>query len=146
MDLAEVGGELRTYSDGETIFDEGAEGQYLYIVLSGGVRIRKEGDLFATVLAECGPGEMFGELAMIDCKPHSAAAVADGTTELALYDRETFLRALREDSEFAVRMVESLADRLRATTEQLQRVCTQYVHDRTEMALIQKAVLESELA
>jgi CRP/FNR family transcriptional regulator len=146
MELQEVGGELRTYADGEVVFDEGEEGQYLFIVLKGKVRIRKEEDLFSTVLAECEPGDMFGELAMIDCRPHSASAVAEGPTELALYDRETFARALKEDPGFAQRMIESLAARLRATTEQLQRVCTQYVRDRTEMALIQKAVLEGEMS
>jgi CRP-like cAMP-binding protein len=146
MDLSDVGGELRSYDDGEVVFNEGEEGKYLYIVLSGMVRIRKEGDLFATVLAECGPGDMFGELAMIDCRPHSAAAVAQGETELALYDRETLIRALREDPDFSLHMIESLAERLRATTEQLQSVCGQYVRDRTEMALIQKAVLEGELS
>lgn len=146
MDLSDVGGELRKYADGDIIFDEGEDGQHLYIVLSGRVRIRKEGDLFSTVLAECGPGDMFGELAMIDCRPHSAAAIAAGETELALYDRATFIKALNDDAQFAVRMVESLAERLRATTEQLQKVCAQYVRDRTEMALIQKAVLEGELS
>ena len=146
MEFQDVGGELRAYEDGDIVFEEGEEGGHLYIVVSGHVRIRKEGDLFATVLAECSPGDMFGELAMIDCHPHSASAVADGATELALYDRETFLRALREDPGFSVRMIESLAERLRGTTEQLQKVCAEYVRDRTEMALIQKAVLEGELS
>ncbi len=45
-----------------------------------------------------------------------------------------------------LRTFESLTLRLRGTTEQLQRVCSQYVRDRTEMALIQKAVLEGELS
>lgn len=146
MELSEVGGELRRYSDGDVIFEEGDTGHYLYIVVSGRVRIKKEGDLFATVLAECGPGDMFGELSMIDNRPHSASAVAEGETELAVYDRETFVRALKEDPDFALRMIESLAGRLRSTTEQLQNVCTQYVRDRTEMALIQRAVLEGELS
>lgn len=145
MDFSEVGGELRTFQDGEPVFEEGQEGHYLYVVKTGGVRIRKDGELFATVLAECGPGDMFGELAMIDGRPHSASALAVGETELALYDRSTFDDALRADPDFAGRMIESLADRLRNTTEQLQNVCGQYVRDRTEMALIQKAVLEGEL-
>ncbi|GAB4275500.1 MAG: hypothetical protein Kow0056_05130 [Coriobacteriia bacterium] len=146
MELSEVGGELRRYGDGDVVFEEGETGHYLYIVVSGRVRIKKEGELFATVLAECGPGDMFGELSMIDNRPHSASAIAEGETELAVYDRETFVRALKEDPDFALRMIESLAERLRATTEQLQNVCTQYVRDRTEMALIQKAVLEGELS
>lgn len=146
MDLPEVSGELRTYSDGDIVFEEGEEGRYLYVVVSGQVEIRKEGELVSTVLAECQSGDMFGELAMIDSRPHSADAIAIGDTELALYDRDTFLAAVREDPWFAMAVIQSLAARLRQTTESLQDVCGQYVRDKAEMALIQKAVLEGELS
>jgi CRP/FNR family transcriptional regulator len=147
MELTESGGTVRSYEDGETIIEEGDEGHFLYIVLNGTVLIRKQGgELFETVLAECSPGEMFGELAMIDFRPHSASAVAVGDTELALYDRETFLNTIREDPEFSLRVISSLGERLRATTEQLQRMCGEYVRDRAEIALVQKAVLEGEIS
>lgn len=146
MTFSDDGGELRTYYDGEVIIAEGTEGQHLYVVLSGAVRIRKSGDLVATVMAELSPGEMFGEQALIDRKPHFASAYAVGDTSLALYDRGTFLAALREDPELAMRVLESLSNRLRTTTERLQQVCTLHVLDRTELALTQKAILESELS
>jgi CRP-like cAMP-binding protein len=76
MDLERSGGRLLRFDEGDVVFDEGDEGDTLYIVLEGGVRIRKAGDFYTTVLAECGPGEMFGELALIDTQPHSASAVA----------------------------------------------------------------------
>ena len=146
MELTEPGGAVRSYEDGQVVFEEGGEGHHLYIVLRGSVLIRKQGDLFETVLAECAPGDMFGELAMIDFRPHSASAVAVGHTELALYDRETFLNTIREDPEFRIRVISSLGVRLRHTTDQLQRVCGEYVRDRAEMALVQKAVLEGEIS
>lgn len=145
MQFDEEPGTTRTYGDGEIVFREGELGEHLFVVLSGGVRIRKEGDLVATVLGELTPGEMFGEITLLDRRPHSATAIAVGDTELAVYDQDAFLSALRRDPELALRVIASLTTRLRSSNEQLQQVCTQHVLDRTEMALIQKAVLESEL-
>lgn len=145
MRFHDGGGEIREYADGEMVFCEGDEGRYLYVILQGKVLLRKEGDLVATVLDELSEGEMFGELALIEDKTHSASAVTGGPARLALYDKETFLASLREDPELALRVIASLAGRLRRTTETLQQVCVQHVLDRTEMQLIQKAVLESEL-
>lgn len=146
MSFSDGTGHTRTYENGETIFAEGDNGSHLYIVLSGSVTIRKGGDVVSTVMAELGPGEMFGEQALIDRRPHNADAQATGETTLALYDRDTFMASLREDPELALRVLESMSARLRTTTELLQRVCTLHVLDRTELALTQKAILESELA
>lgn len=138
-------GRLTTYQDGDIVFEEGDLGEKLYLVRSGAVRIRKEGELVATVLGEIGAGEMFGEMALLDSKPHSATAIAVGPTELAVYDKRAFMASLHADPELALQVIESLARRLRTTNEQLLHVCTQHVLDRTEMELIQKAVLETEL-
>ena len=138
-------GETRTYANGETIFAEGDAGSHLFVVLSGAVVIRTRGDVVNTVVAEIGPGEMFGEQALLDRKPHGASAEAVGETTLALYDKDMFLSSLREDPELALRVLESMSARLRTTTERLQQLCTLHVLDRTELALTQKAILESEL-
>lgn len=146
MGFRDSSGEVRVYEDGETIFSEGGEGQYLYVVLSGAVTVRKEGDLVSTTLGELGPGTMFGEQALVDGRPHSATAEAAGLTELALYDKQTFLDALCDDPHLALRVIESLSGRLRATTETLQRLCEQYVRDKAEIALTERAIIRGEIA
>ena len=146
MGLDHAAGEMRTFADGETIFREGDEGRFMYVVIAGSVEIRRESEYYSTVLAKCEPGEFFGELAMIDGRPHSADAVASGEALVALYDREVFGESLAEDPEFAMWIVNALSGRLRRTTEQLQRVCGEYVRDRTERVIIEKAVLEGELS
>jgi CRP/FNR family cyclic AMP-dependent transcriptional regulator len=145
MDLDSASGIVREYADGETIFEEGSEGALLYEVVEGGVAIRRRGDLFTSVIAEFGPGEIFGEMALFDARPHSADASAAGATVLRLFDRETFLSALDHDPDLALRVILSLSNRLRDTTEKLQQIATQHILDRAEMALVQKAVLESDL-
>ncbi len=145
MGFHDTGGEMRVFEDGETIFMEGEEGNHLYIVLSGSVVIRKGGDLVTTTLGELGPGTMFGEQALVDGRPHSATAEAAGRTEVALYDKHTFLEALCDDPRLALRVIESLSGRLRATTETLQSLCEQYVRDRAEIALTERAILHGEI-
>jgi CRP-like cAMP-binding protein len=85
-------------------------------------------------------------MALFESRPHSASATAVGLTSLALYDRDTFVGALSHDPELALRVIESLSLRLRVTTERLQQIATQHILDRTEMALVQRAVLESDLS
>lgn len=145
MGLAENAGEIREYTDGDVIFDEGTPGDFLYIVIAGAVEVRKHGDIVDTVLAEFGPGDMFGELALVDSKPHSARATASGPTALRLFDRDSFAAALADDPELALGVIGSLAVRLRDTTDKLQSIATQHVLDRAEAILVQKAVLESDL-
>ena len=138
-------GVIRAFEDGEMVFHEGDDDASLYVVVSGTVDIRKEGGLVTTTIASFTAGDMFGELALIEQRLRSATAVAVGATEVEVYDRATFLDSLREDPELALRVMESLAGRLRETTDRLQEVCTQYVLDRADMALIERAVLASEI-
>jgi CRP-like cAMP-binding protein len=145
MRFADKGSLLR-FGDGETIFAEGDPAQSVYIVVSGGVEIRKPGEPVATVVAELGPGDVFGESALLADRPRSAQATAMGETELACYDRDTFLDAIRSDPDLAVRIISTLAERLHVATERLHRLATQHVLDKTDIALTEKAVLESELS
>lgn len=144
MSLIDSGGIVRRYADGDAIFREGEMGEHLYIVLSGAARIWTSGDLVTTTLTELGPGTMFGEQALVDGRPHSASATAVGETEVALYDKQTFMEALREEPELALRVIESMSSRLRTTTVLLQKLCEQYVLDRTELALTERAILDGE--
>jgi CRP-like cAMP-binding protein len=132
MELGEVGAEIRSYQDGETIFREGDEGQHLFIVTKGAVRILKEGDQFSSALGTCCEGEIIGELALVDSHERSASAVALGETELAVFDRDSFLSAIRDRPELALEVVGSLGRKLRHTNEELQETRAAYVRLRTQ--------------
>ncbi len=145
MHLSEQAGEIREYEDGEVVFEQGTPGEHLYIVVEGGIGIRRRSDLVATVLAEFGPGDMFGEISLVDRKPHSAQATAVGKTTLRLFDRDSFVEALADDPELALGVIGTLVERLRDTTDKLQSIATQHVLDRTEMILVQKAIIATDL-
>src|SRR4030042_6185247 len=83
---------LRPYEKGEVVFEEGSQGSEMFIVHKGKVRLAAKGPKGAEqTLAILGPGEFFGEMALIDNSPRSASATADAEgTELIVLDRPKF--------------------------------------------------------
>jgi HlyD family secretion protein len=101
---------LTHHRKGELVFSEGASGQTAYIVRRGEVNIVKHaGAQGQVVLKTLGPGELFGEMALITSNPRSASVVAASDVELEVLDRHTFGDKVRSDPEFSVQMVRRLA-------------------------------------
>ena len=111
----------RVYKDGEYIVREGEPGDEMFLILSGMVKIVKEKEGKETVLAYLKPGEIFGEMALVqENATRSASAIAHGETKLLVMDREEFLRQIRRDPELAFQILKSLCERLRRVDELLQ--------------------------
>lgn len=111
----------RRYDADETLFFEGDPGHTLYIILSGRVNIQKitpSGEIL--FLNQCGPGEAFGELALVDGKPRSADAVTAETCELLVLDQRAFARCLESSPKVTRGILAFLADRVRAADTRLQ--------------------------
>ena len=100
---------VRRFDAGERIFLEDDAADCMYLVRSGTVDVIT----FGTVLESVGPGGIFGEMALIDGGPRSAAALAAEATEVALIDKETFHALLREEPAFALEVMRVLAQRIR---------------------------------
>ncbi|OQA33356.1 MAG: Cyclic nucleotide-gated potassium channel [Betaproteobacteria bacterium ADurb.Bin341] len=113
----------RHYLPGEIIFDQGEEGQALYIVISGRVLICHPGEVESPI-AELGPGSFFGELALLDDTPRSAQARAGTETELAALFRGDFERLMethaRIASRIALQLARNLGQRLRQAVSRPQ--------------------------
>lgn len=102
-----------------TLFLRGDPGQTLFIIVSGTVRIARPTAAGRTVhLAQRGPGEHFGEMALIDGKPRMADAVTASACEMLLLDREDFLHCLHQSPQIAVAVMAALAERLREAADQ----------------------------
>ena len=109
----------RTLQDGEVIFREGDNGDWLYVVMDGEVVISKMMGGRTVVIDVIGPGEIFGELAYIDKRPRSASATARGTTEIGIVDREFFDREFNKLSSDFQKMLKIISQRIRKTTGRL---------------------------
>ncbi len=113
----------RTFSEGEEIVEEGRTGNGLFIVLSGNVEVVKGlAGKSPQVLATLGPGEPFGEMALVGEWPRTASVRATEATECMGMDRWVFLTHLNKEPQLAVRMLQILAQRLAEANDKLEKL------------------------
>src|ERR1700761_5968398 len=128
----------RRFEAGEVVFKEGDEGSTCYIVRSGRARaVREHPDGRSITLANFGPGDIFGELAMFDDERRSATIETLEDTEAIAILGGDMRRLLSEHAEIAVKMLASLGRRLRETNERLARQSFQTVQSRVASVLLQ---------
>jgi CRP/FNR family cyclic AMP-dependent transcriptional regulator len=104
----------RKYRSGEHIFEQGSPGNSLYIVKSGLVSILvadKTGE--SHMIAQSGPGQVFGEFGLLDGLPRSAGAVACERSDLLMLARPEFFMVLEQHPSVAINLVVLLSRRLR---------------------------------
>lgn len=94
---------------GESILVKGAPGDSMFVIASGRVRVHDE----SRTLAELGPGEPFGEMALIDPEPRSAFVTALEETQLLRIDQDAFFELVDERPEVARGLLRVLSRRLR---------------------------------
>jgi CRP/FNR family transcriptional regulator, cyclic AMP receptor protein len=118
-DLAMVDGLMhaREYLADEVIFDEGEEGQGLFVVLSGRVKITLPASA-NNLLLDLGPGAFFGEVALLDQSVRTAQARAVEDTQIVALFRAEFYSLLETHSAIASRISFQLARVLAARLRQ----------------------------
>jgi CRP-like cAMP-binding protein len=107
---------------GTVLFREGEPGKEMFVLQSGRVAISKKVRDVEKVLAVLGPGEFFGEMAIISNKPRNASATVEEDAKLLLIDPKTFEGMIRGNAEIAVRMIKKLAERLSDADAQIENL------------------------
>jgi CRP/FNR family cyclic AMP-dependent transcriptional regulator len=140
----------RTYRAGTVIFDHGAPGLEMFLLVAGTVRIERDVEAGGTMrLASLAPGEVFGEMALIGQAPRSARAVAEADVELFALDRPGLEAWVRADALPAVILFVEL---VRVVSQRLRRVSDELVvlHDLSHLVLgrfeDEAALLDAALA
>lgn len=106
------------YRQGTVIFQEGDQGDRLFIVLSGEVEVWKHlGAADASMLARYGAGRFFGEMALVDELPRSATAVAAADSRLLSLHREAFLELVETFPPLATSVMRSLSAIVRESND-----------------------------
>jgi CRP/FNR family transcriptional regulator len=128
----------RSFPAGTRVFHEGDNSDACYIVKDGSFRVTREhSDGRAITLATLGPGEIFGELAMLDGDRRSASAEALTDGELLALPAGDFRSLLARHPEIALKLVAGLVRRLRAANVRLSRQSFQTVPSRVAGILSQ---------
>jgi CRP/FNR family cyclic AMP-dependent transcriptional regulator len=126
-----------TLKRGSTIFSKGDAGNSLVAVISGTVKISiSSPDGRTAILNLIGPGEIFGEVALLDGQARTADATANTNCEIFVIDRREFLPFVRSQPALAMKFIELLCARLRWTSDQVEQVILQDLPGRLASALI----------
>ncbi len=103
----------RHYPANTVMTREGTTGLGLFLITSGGVEIFKGDGEERVSLATVGPGDLLGEMALIDDQPRSASAVSLQPTECLLITRDGFQTLVKKDPDIAWSLVPVLVERIR---------------------------------
>jgi CRP-like cAMP-binding protein len=130
----------RRFPAGARVFDAGDPGTTLYVIVSGRVSIttREAGGKEIT-LAELGPGEVFGDLALLDGLPRSAAVVATSETDCVTLHRDDFLELVESEPAAVRAVLRSLAGVIRHMNSKLAEYGSHSYSDRLAKELLDLA-------
>src|SRR5436190_4165581 len=110
---------VRKQPSGTVMLREGDRGQTMYVIRSGKVNICKRIGQSEITLAVLGPGEFFGEMALLEGLPRSAGAVVVEEALLIELEQGAFATLVRKNSEIALRLMRRLSSRLREADRQI---------------------------
>lgn len=130
----------KTFSRGTTIFSKGDPGGSLFAILNGQVKVISFSSMGRNaVFNMLGPGDLFGEIAMLDGGERTADVVAVTDCSLMIIERRTFFPIIHSRPEIAQKLVEVLCARLRKTTRQVEEVMFLDLSARLARALLRLA-------
>ena len=124
----------------ERLFEEGASGNQLYVILDGKIKLtRAAADGRENLLSVLGPGEMFGELSLFDPRPRTASAVAVTDSCLAALAHDDLRSWLTGRPDVALHLLQALAQRLRRANDVMADLVFTDVPGRVAKALLDLA-------
>lgn len=111
---------LRKYKAGDAIFQTGAQGESMMVIARGVVRISAMAPTARDViLTELNPGDVFGEIALLDGGGRTADAHALTNCRLLILERRALLRVMQATPDLAITLLELLCARLRRSDERM---------------------------
>ncbi|NDE71807.1 MAG: Crp/Fnr family transcriptional regulator [Actinobacteria bacterium] len=126
---------------GQSLFKEGDDGDNLYVIASGKIKLgTKSQDGRENLLMILGSGDMFGELSLFDSGPRTATATAVTDSKLLSLGQNKVIPWVREHPEVSLQLLSRLASRLRRTNEVVGDLVFSDVPGRVAKALIDLGV------
>jgi CRP-like cAMP-binding protein len=101
------------FADGEIIAQQGEQGDVMFVIVSGEVRVCIETDGRETEVARRKPGDFVGELAVVNREPRNATLIAAGDVRALCIDNKSFEGLVRERPEVSLVIIQVLSKRLK---------------------------------
>ena len=106
-------------SAGDTVFKQGERGDAMYVIAEGAIQIYRESSNGRVVLAELGPGDFFGEMAIVDGAQRTATASALRKSEVIVVEDSELDALIKTRPDVAEHMIRTLVQRIKNTTDKL---------------------------
>lgn len=129
----------KTFPKNTILFSEGDRSDSLYVICSGKIKVTindREGN--EVILAMLGPGEYFGEMALLDSGPRSACAITKEPTQLLIFSKNDFMDIFSSNP-IAFNLLKGLIKRLREANKKIEGLALLDVYGRVARLLIQLA-------
>lgn len=131
---------IRSFSKNTIIFSEGDEGSNLYLVLSGRVKVFLSDDEGKHLdINFHGPGEYFGELALLGCNQRTASVITMESVKLAAISKKIFQEFLKAHPEKAYVIIQGLCKQLAALTDNIKSLALMDIYGRVARLLIRSS-------
>ncbi|MDQ6951169.1 MAG: Crp/Fnr family transcriptional regulator [Mariprofundales bacterium] len=132
-------GHINTIPANSMILQEGDKGTSLFVILEGSVKIcYYAADGHEIILSVLGRDQFFGEMALLACEPRSATAITITASRLAQIHCHDFKQLLKSNPDIAVSMLSEVTNRLRQTSQVLERLSTLNVPARLYMLILDR--------
>jgi CRP/FNR family cyclic AMP-dependent transcriptional regulator len=130
----------RKYPKDTVVFFENEEGDSLFMILDGRIKVTILGDDGREIiLTMLGAGDLFGEMALLDNEPRSATAIAVEESELLLLHRNDFQTAIVDNPAISSALVKVLSARLRRANHQISTLALLDVYGRVARVIMDMA-------
>lgn len=130
----------RRYPKDTVVFFENEEGDFFFTIVDGRIKVTILGDDGREViLSILGPGDFFGEMALLDNEPRSATAIAIEDTELLSVHRTDFQSVLGENRSITTALIKILTARLRKANHQISTLALLDVYGRVARVIVDMA-------
>jgi CRP-like cAMP-binding protein len=107
----------------EVLFSKGEEGDSLFVIDSGWVKIVTEDSQGSeVVLNQVGAGEIIGEMALLDNEPRSAGVITLSDTTVLELKRDDFMEILKQQPDLALSVIRNFSSRMRYNTNYIERI------------------------
>ena len=135
----------RNFAKRTVLINEGDQTNSLYVVISGKVKIYC-GDEHGKeiIIATLGPGDYFGEVALIDDAERSASVMTLEDSSFLVISKESFKSALAQYPEIAIRLIQEFTHRFRNMTDNIKNLALLDVYGRVAKTLLNMAEEEDE--
>jgi CRP/FNR family transcriptional regulator, cyclic AMP receptor protein len=97
------------HREGATVVQEGAVGNVFYVILDGAVKVVRKG----RTIGRLSSGDFFGEMSLLDGGPRTASVITEAPSTFLTLPRSSLRSALRSDGGLALRILETMAGRVR---------------------------------